>query len=92
MVVIHNTKGRIVAVTETFKSKDGGIIHKVDAVNGTVLVEGFINSNNDLEYTKYHSDDGGIVDLKTVDMNTTHIHKLFVKTLAELVYSENTYT
>ena len=51
-------------IVDVYKNKDGGKITKIINENDEViLVESFINSNEELEYNTYKLDDGGTVEL-----------------------------
>ena len=51
-------------IQDVYKNKDGGRITKIINENDEViLVESFINSNEELEYNTFKQDDGGIVEL-----------------------------
>ncbi len=55
-------------IVDVYKNKDGGRITKVINENDEViLVESFINSNEELEYNNYKVDDGGVVELVDVE-------------------------
>jgi len=52
-------------VIDTFKNESGDIITKLEDVNGTILVESFMDSEESLGYTSYVPDDGGGIKVKT---------------------------
>ena len=77
-------------IQEVYKNKDGGKITKILNDNDEiVLVESFINSNQELEYTTFKQDDGGIVELineedEEIDEKIS-IKKLYEEALTNLL-------
>ncbi len=77
-------------IQEVYKNKDGGKITKILNDNDEiVLVESFINSNQELEYTTFKQDDGGIVELINEEDEETDekisIKKLYEEALTNLL-------
>lgn len=70
-------------IQEVYKNKDGGRITKILNDNDeVVLVESFINSNQELEYTTFKEDDGGTVELIS-DEDEEQNEKISLKKLYE---------
>ena len=70
-------------IQEVYKNKDGGKITKIINENDeVVLVESFINSNQELEYNTYKLDDGGTVELVN-DEDEESTEKISLKKLYE---------
>lgn len=77
-------------IQEVYKNKDGGKITKILNDNDEiVLVESFINSNQELEYTTFKQDDGGIIELINEEDEETDekisIKKLYEEALTNLL-------
>lgn len=70
-------------IQDVYKNKDGGKITKIINENDEViLVESFINSNEELEYNTYKLDDGGTVELVN-DEDEESTEKISLKKLYE---------
>ena len=63
-------------VETIFSDINNGTITKVDDINGTMLIESFINSNGDLEYSTYTHKDGGIIELDSDNSTVSEIIKM----------------
>jgi hypothetical protein len=79
-------------IEEVYKNKDGGKITKIINENDEViLVESFINSNEELEYNTYKQEDGGVIELISEDDESSDsnekisIKKLYEEALANLL-------
>lgn len=72
-------------IEDVYKNKDGGRITKIVNENDeTILVESFINSNEELEYNTYKFEDGGNIELLSEDEETTETdEKISIKKLYE---------
>lgn len=71
-------------IESIYKDKDGGRITKVVNENDeTILIESFINSNNELEYNVYEHKDGGTVELVNEDSEEDSDNKISIKKLYE---------
>lgn len=77
-------------IQDVYKNKDGGKITKIINDNDEiVLVESFINSNDELEYTTFKEDDGGTIELINEEDDDTgdkiSIKKLYEEALTNLL-------
>lgn len=62
-------------------------ISKIETVNGTVLIESFINSNDDMEYSIYGCDDGGVLELDQTD-SVEELNELYKTSLKSFIETE----
>lgn len=74
--------------TDVYTNEDGEHITKVEDVNGVVLVESFLNSEENLEYTTYIQNDGGIIDIDTNKLDDEGIKSKYQQMLKELIEND----
>jgi len=72
-------------IVNVYTNEDGETITKIEGITGTVLVESFLNSNSDLEYSSYIHDDGGIVNIETNELSKESIVVKYKETLNDLL-------